>query len=104
MDIATLKKRITEGKISDDELSQLLTGKTHAIRPGSRKSSFFNTLLKGIKEGYTEPMLFRTMFEFVLLLVLIAGIIFLSCTGIIPVVASVTMLAFVLGFLFAKFK
>ncbi len=98
MDAKTIKEKITAGQMSEEELGKLLSG-----RP-SRKGNFFKSLLKGFIDGYTVPNMMKTMLEFTLILAVILGTVILSYHGKMDNTITATLLAAVLGFLFAKLR
>lgn len=98
MDAKTVKEKIINGLITEEELSKLLTSKA------SHKGSFLKTLLKGVNEGYIIPSIQKTMFESFLILTIITGIIILSYHNKMDNTITAALLATVLGYLFGKIR
>ena len=103
MDTQTIKQKILAGEMTDGELASLLGNKTN-LNTHKQGGSFLKTILKGFVEGYTTPNMWRLTLEFILILLVVAGIIFLSYAGRIDAMVTSVLLAFVLGFLFGKIK
>jgi hypothetical protein len=99
MDAASIIEKINSGKMSEHELTELLSGKSHKTG-----GSFLKTILKGFLEGYTAPVMWRMTMEMILIFLVIAGIVTLSILGRIDAMITSVLLAFVLGFLFGKIK
>ena len=102
MDATTLKQKIANGLISDEELSKLLADRP--LYSHSKKNSFLKNILSGFIEGYTTPNLWRSVFDTALLLSIIISIVVLCYTGKIESNIAIIFLAFILGFLFGKIK
>ena len=100
MDTKSLKEKIINGQISDEELSALLGNNKHV----RSKGSFLRNILKGFIDGYTVPNMWKTFFESFLILVIIIGAIILSYTGKMDNMITAVLLSSVLGFLFGKIK
>jgi hypothetical protein len=100
MDIQAIKKRIVSGEITDEEFTRLMT----PAPVKNHKTGFMSNVLKGIKEGYTEPMLFRALMEFLLLLVLITSLVILTYTGVLSTETGALLLAVFTGFLFGRIR
>ena len=104
MDTQAIKQKILAGEMTDDQLSNLLGNKSNNTHAHKQGGSFLKTILKGFIEGYTAPNMWRLTLEFILILLVVAGIIFLSYAGRIDAMVTSVLLAFVLGFLFGKIK
>lgn len=88
------------GEASDQELLNLLGG-THSHK---QKGSFLKTILKGFIDAYTAPNMWRVTLQAVLILLVIVETVLLTYWGKIDSNVTSVLLAFVLGFLFGKFK
>ena len=102
MDAQILKKKIVDGLISDEELSKLL-GNNGSV-PHKRKRNYLKNILDGFIEGYTTPNLWRSVFDMILVLFVITGIIILCFVKIMDITVGGIFLASILGFLFGKMK
>lgn len=100
MNIQTIKDKILNGEMTDDELSKLITGKPSPKRGGG----FLKELFNGFSEVYTEPQMLRIILNACLILVIILAIVFLSYSGKINMLVTTMLLSFVMGFLFGKIK
>jgi len=103
MDIQSFKEKFQNGQISDVELDHLLNKiKTPAAR--AKSSNFMKSLGGAIFEGYTKPILIKTMVQFFIILVIVIGLIFLSMYNKIDSSVIVVVFSFLIGFLLGKFK
>ena len=102
MDTSTLKQKIADGLISDEELSKLLDNRS--APPHFKKRNYLKNILDGFIEGYTTPNLWRSGLDAVLLLSIITGIVILCYAGKLEPDISMIFLASILGFLFGKMK
>lgn len=102
MDAATLKQKIADGLISDEELSKLLGN--NVSHTHSKKGNYLKNILDGFIDGYTVPNLWRSAFDAVLIFSIIISIVVLCYTEKIESSIAMVFLASVLGFLFGKIK
>lgn len=102
MDATTLKQKIAEG-ISDEELSKLL-GNNNSSIPHKRKRNYLKNILDGFIDGYTTPNLWRSVFDTLLILSVITGVVILCFVQIMDILVGGIFLASILGFLFGKMK
>ncbi|MFL5762739.1 MAG: hypothetical protein ACJ77K_02285 [Bacteroidia bacterium] len=100
MDVQAIKRKIMANEMSDDELLGLVSPAIHH----RGKGSFLKTILKGFVDAYTAPNMWRVMLQAILIFVVIIGTVLLSYWGRIDATVTSVLLAFVLGFLFGKFK
>ncbi len=104
MDTQTIKQKILSGEMTDVELKDLISNKANSSHTRKHNSGFLKTILKGFIEGYTAPNMYRATLEALLILLIITGVVILSYVGRIDAIVTSVLLAFVLGFLFGKFK
>ena|ERR1043166_7627378 len=100
MDAQSIRQKITSGDMSDQELLDLLKG-SHAHK---QKGSFLKTILKGFNDAYTAPAIWRLILQAVLILLVIVGTLMLAYWGKIDNAVASVIMAFLLGFLFGKFR
>jgi hypothetical protein len=100
MDVQTIKQKIISGDMTDQEILNLFGG-TRAHKP---KGNFLKTILKGYIDAYTAPTIWRFTLQAILILLVVTGTVLLSYQGKIDSTITAVFLAFILGFLFGKFK
>ena len=102
MDVSTLKQKISDGLISDEELSKLLGN--HPGPPHNKKSNYLKNILDGFIDGYTTPNLWRYALDAILIFSIITSIVILCYAEKIEPSIAMIFLSSVLGFLFGKIK
>ncbi len=103
MDITSIKQKIKDGVISDDELLKMLGSGSYSSH--SKKSgSFLKNILKGFIDGYTTPNILRIVLESILIFIVITALTILSYMGKMETNVTAVLLSSILGFLFGKIK
>jgi len=92
------KRKIMNGQLTEDELAKILS-----VRAG-QKGSFFKTILKGVNDGYTVPMMRKTIIESMLILTIIIGAVILSCNNKMDNTVTAALMSAILGYLFGKIR
>ena len=100
MDLNDIKNKILNNQITEEEINALLK----KITPTRRKGTFMKTLVGGIVDGYTKPMILKLVIESILIFLIVVSVVILSYVGKIDTTVTMIMLAFVLGFLFGKIR
>lgn len=93
-----IKEKIIMGEMTEDELTRLLSNQP------PRKGSFLKTLIKGVNEGYTIPMMQKALLVSMLTLAIITGAIIQSYNNKMDYTVTAVLLAAVLGYLFGKIR
>lgn len=101
MDAQTIKEKILAGKMTDEELSALLT------RTNTRKSKppgTFQSIIKNLVDAYTGPKIWKLLLETILIISVITAILILTYSGRIDGGVTAILMTFSLGFLFGKIQ
>ncbi|MGV3632233.1 MAG: hypothetical protein ACO1O6_13575 [Bacteroidota bacterium] len=98
MDAKTVKDKILQGMMTEEELARLLA------KPHTRKSNFVKTILEGIYRSYAFPTMLKRIMESLLILIVITGTVILSYNNKLDSTITAALLASVLGYLFGKIR
>jgi hypothetical protein len=98
MDAKTIKEKIMNGQLTEEELGKLLSFRT------AQKGSFLKTILKGVNDGYTVPMMRKTIIESMLILTIIIGTVILSYNNKMDNTVTAALMSAILGYLFGKIR